>query len=225
MTMSNEMLAAMQDVDPIRHSLDEAVRQARNDLTLSDVGRQMKIAAAWLDATQKIADLKAAAFAAEDARRKKLQEQVFGLDTSGVPLDVQVAQQAAFRDALDRADKAVAADNGPATLLRLVERSLRVADDLQAKAAVSVALEKGFGDTVDRYLLENPALEAPIQELQSLNPGPAGDRVADRLRSEMNFSLAKPTEISALQPYQLQALLNGNEDGTPAATVAWRPTR
>jgi hypothetical protein len=211
MSLSNEMLAAIQDVGPIRQRLDQAVTAVRNDLTLSDVGRQMKIAAAYLDADQKIADLKAEAFAAEDARRKKLTEQVFGFDTSGLPLDAQVAQQAAFRDGLDRADKAL--EDGPQGLWRLVNRALRVADPLQAKAAVSVALEHNLPDPINRYLLENPALEAPIQELQALNVSGRAS-AADQISREMNFSLAKPAEISAMQPGQIRQLVNGTADQT-----------
>lgn len=189
--------------DNIRADLNAAAERARADGTLSPVGRQQKIAAAYVDAKRRMDALSANVQDGAAVTSASLQKQLFG--TAGVT----GADAVSVRDAAARAAQLESADEG----LQLLRSAEVNGDEQLARAIASRAFAEArspFGGSwsqvVDEYAASRPGVGRKMEELAAAQRNHAADAVTNAFAT----AVPKPSEIDAFADHQLEALAQGN---------------
>ncbi|MEV0626014.1 hypothetical protein [Nonomuraea wenchangensis] len=167
--------------------------------------RDREVAAAYHQATHLLGELQKA----EDAHRKTTQQQrlhtLFGLPKGSTGMDV-----VAFNDAQDRAARLTDVKEAE----RLLAKAQRNGNDVLARAIAEHSAEMGWRNITATYLESKPGAAETYTEWERTarednNPQARFHRAAD-------YILPSPSEISALQPHQVEQLANSG-DGSEAA--------
>lgn len=168
-----------QKADELRASFARIRQHVLADPTLSDEGKQQKIATAREQANANIRGLQEEATAQQAAERQRLERLLFGppaLLSSNV--SDRLAQDASYRDALDRARRT---DPGrPESLLDLLTQAERTGDRLLSRAAMVVGFERDHVDVLNTWSAANPSYEADVDRLYELSH--PDDRTSSGLR-------------------------------------------
>lgn len=197
----------------IRTTFEGHAERARNDRTLSKVGRAQKVAAAWRQAQTSMDGLRSnfqsdATLTAADVR-----QQVFGAKA------VTGADAVSMRDAYDRASQV----QSPADAGALLARAEMTGDTHLARAVAATAYDNavttpaflGGGDAwtgvLNQYMSTRPDV---ADQLQRLN-----DATQDGNKNALDLAgytyLMKPDELNRVSEYQIDLLANDDDPWNP----------
>lgn len=187
-----------------RQHLRGRLESVRNDPRLSEDGKRAEIAAAWLTFQQQSAQLRALDEQQRAAEIQRLEGRIFRPDGSGVTAAERAARQMSFRDALRDAEQLPDDEAGT----RRMHTALRSGDDDLARAVLSVALDRGWPDTANRYLETHTVLQNDLERLWDLRREQTDMRslVSRELRLS---SEQRPPELSAFRDDQLEQVAEG----------------
>jgi hypothetical protein len=207
---------AIDQAEGIRQTLANAIDRARNDQTLSPVGRTQRIAAAWQQASTAMGGVRINFEGGSALNAQDIQRQVFGADS------VSGADAISTRDAADRAAQLPNADEA----LSLLDRAELTGDDHLARAVAAHAYQasqdwlggQDWSRVVDAYIQTRPDVAEKLQQLSDLR--------SNTTRDAINFAgytyLLKPDELSRLSDGQIAALA-GEETPAPQPAYFTRP--
>ncbi|MEO3811347.1 hypothetical protein ABGB17_20325 [Sphaerisporangium sp. B11E5] len=189
---------AAQIRDAFTRKLDK-LRDHHNRGIIGTTMRDHEIAKAYRDARDQLATLDTQEQAARKQRRGTLLRELFtpGKDDGHDPATATLS----YRDALDRVDRIE--DAGAARTL--LTRSLRTGDNLLAKALAQKASESGWGDVLTTYFENRPPQDTErYNEYATLARDDANPQA--RFNRAAQYVLFNPTELSKLQPHQVDQL-------------------
>lgn len=172
----------------------QQIASIRADPSLSDVGRQQQLAAAYIRTRDAVARLQSRATANASTRRDVLIRTLFGLTTTADP-----NAAISFRDAQDRA----AALENPRAAQRLLDQANRTGDEHLAKAIAHRAYEDAWFDVLDKYASTRPSVEAKLGELVTQEP-----TLASTIGAAMAYAVTKPTELARFGEAAIANLAN-----------------
>ncbi len=161
----------------VHQRYSERIAAIRKDDRLSDKAIRIALAQAWVTAADALAKLREAYQDDFDRERRQLEARVLRPTLSGLAPTTsdRIAQDASFRDALDRATKA----ENSTDLIQLLERSERVGDAIQVRAVVATAFERRDLHTLDAHLERHPTERADLERLLDLSgPSAAREKIA-----------------------------------------------
>lgn len=194
----------------IRQQFDQTCAHIRADPDRSAEGKRKAMAAAWLQVTHALNEIRVAEEDAITARRARLQRQLFGVADDPM-------SRADYRAAQDTAEQA-AADKGVKGVARLLDRALtRTFDTSLAKACAAIAVERGLGweHIISSYVAARPADRDALAELRDIDNQAADTH--NRISRQAVYQPRKPPELARLGAAQIAALAAANDD--PAATA------
>jgi hypothetical protein len=134
------------------------IKGINEDPRLTDLAKREQIAQITDETKPKLAELAAKEEQIVDEHVRYLQRQVYG--TAGTSPEAVIM----FRDAQERADKIE--DQRPA--MNAMQRALLNKDDGMAQALLGRAFDQGWGDVINAYATENPALRTYLTDLNDL---------------------------------------------------------
>lgn len=148
----------------VKSQFAQEVLEIGADLDLTDDGRRRKMAKAWVEASSKVAKLRADHSKEVDGDREAVERRVhqpggFGYTTS--PSD-KAAVMMSFRDAVDRVERA-----GRDEWMSLLEKAHRAQDDVLTRAIVSAAVEAGDLDVLNAHIEHHPDEEDDLRKARS----------------------------------------------------------
>lgn len=162
-----------------------------SDESLSPEGRQPLHAEAWRIAETAHRVVRDQIEGAANGERRDLEKRYLGVgDVLGESPAEKVARAASFRDAMDRAE---ATERGP-DLAALMSRAAYTQDELQERAALTVAVERQDIDAMNVYLESHPEREPNIQRLIDLR---GQLKPAQLATLEMRYGLGGPVGMTA----------------------------
>jgi hypothetical protein len=179
--------------------LDREVARIREDRTLNDLTKRLRIAAAYRDhkAEQDAHDAREQQARAD--RSSELHRRLFS-----PPGDT-----ASYRDALDRAERS----GEPVEALQRLRRAQEMGDEEQARAFALVATERLWVDVINAYAETRPDVEEALQELWDLR----ADDTRNSLRRRLATTLHKPEEIAGMSEYDIDDLVASDPQSAGAA--------
>lgn len=186
---SSDFISPLDRARTLADSYTERLRDIRNDQRLSDDGRRGEIARLYVDHREAKRQLREEHEAALRRQRADLQSNAFGLHSTS-DRHADIAEQASYRDALDRAERV----GKPDEAITLMDRSKITGDHLLAKALVTVAAQRRWDGAVNHYRQEfgGVAVDRLIDHIQ-METDPTR-RVGD----SMAFSTPTPHELRGL---------------------------
>ena len=157
--------------DELRASFGRMQQHILDNPMLSEEGKHEQIAAVREQTNAKIRALQDEASAALEAERQRLERLLFSpprpLSAATTSVSDRIAQDASYRDALDRARRT---DPGqPESLRELLEQAQRTSDDLQSRAAMVIAFERGNVDVINAWSSANPSYERDVDRFYELS--------------------------------------------------------
>lgn len=169
----------------IRLEYDRKLQGIRANVTLSAVGKQQLIKAAFEEADQAIAKLREEAAAERETERRELRRRAFGPNYPAAALPSErSATQMSYRDALARAEGA----KSPSDALRMLAQADLLGDVPLARAVALVGFERGWAGVVDTAVGQG-AVDA--ETLGALREHIAGDGPQGNIGRR--FALGGPT--------------------------------
>jgi hypothetical protein len=137
-----------------------AAIEANKDLSL--IGRIAQTEAVRSDVNARLAALAESVKAAEAARVDALRQRIFVPPTPlGATASDKIASAASMRDALDRASRT---SQTTEELDGMLARAITVADSIQARACLVIALERFDADVVNAYTAANPTEHDTVEQ-------------------------------------------------------------
>jgi hypothetical protein len=193
----------------VRQTFDKTCAGIRADTSLSDLGKQRAMAAAWLKCRAALVEIRATETDAITARRADLEGQLFGIGSTN-PMAA-----ADYRDAQDRAEQCAQ----PKDALKLLDRTTRTHDETLAKAVASFAVEQGWSGVLDAYAATRPAAQDALGELRAIDAFTSDS--TQQLGRGAIYNPTTPRELSHLTPGMITQLATQNDDaGATAGTTA-----
>jgi hypothetical protein len=196
------------DTDPlhlahqVHHAYAQDLEKARQRYQAGETGvtaRDREISRVYAQASRRLAALQKADITQTKAKIDNLHRELFGMpNPTGLNL-------IAHRDAQDRAAQITDAGEGK----RLLARAMRDHDDSLARAIVGHAAEQGWKEVVVTYYADKPDLAAKYEEwAQTVR---AERRPDTRFRRSLTYMLPTPTELSKLQPHEIEYIAHDGE--------------
>ncbi|KHL19584.1 hypothetical protein CLV56_2825 [Mumia flava] len=182
-----------------RGKFDETVEGIRRDRALSDEGRRVRMAQAYLEAADKIDAARTKHEAAVADRRRKLEASLFGSQGSADP-----SSAISYRDALDRVDALPRGEQGERQSSKLFDRAVMTGDEQLQRALLFRGWREGWDDVVNGYIAQRPGAQDSLRELGGLIE--AADSREGRLGITAAFRVPKPTELGSRSRSQIEAL-------------------
>lgn len=181
----------------LRDQYARDVDKIRNDSTLSDEGKRIKLAKAYTAMTAKVEALRKAQQDERTSRTATLERRVFG--TGSDPAAV-----ATYRDAVSRAEAVTDEEQAR----QLLDRAVRIGDTQLAKAVALVATERSYTRVWSSYADTLSGYDRTVfNELAELKRDGI-DKKTERMTESMAFSLSKPRELSNVNRGGLDQLAN-----------------
>jgi hypothetical protein len=178
------------------------LEQIRADTRLSPAGKLQRVARSYLVARDGAAAAKQEAAAAREAERRKIEERLFRPPTAPGAAE-NIARQASYRDALERASRV----SSPAEIAAMLDLARITGDDLQEQAIVAVATKRQDTDALKAYLQQRPEAEPDLQRLLDLTSPPTA---ADAFTEAMKFAgPQRPQEIGRASDQTLLRIAEG----------------
>lgn len=163
----------------IRTALNNEADTIRGTQSYSDTGRRLELAKAYRKTKAQAAALREEFTAENKARRLELEQRLFGIPSGG--------DASAYRDACDRAEKILTADQAE----KMLARAQRTGDDLLARAVADRARSLG-ADSVVRTYAEDTGMESALEQLREVRTEEKGIGVMAL------FAVKPPTELHGL---------------------------
>ena len=185
----------------------DVVEGFRNNKQLTAEAKRKALAQAWVVTSDEVAKLRNEFLDQADKRRRELEEKHLRPKRPHWAADPaeRVARDGSWRDALDRADRA---DN-PEALLRLLRRAQSVGDDIQERAVLAAAFERGpaaYLDVLNAHVGAHPDEEGALQEL--VESGPMS--LSQRVKAEMVFPTPPvPGELGNASEFAIRQIAAG----------------
>lgn len=136
----------------------DQMKAVRDDPRRTDLAKQELIPQIVEEAKPRLAELAAREQQMVDEHQRFLQRQIYG--TAGSSPEAVIS----FRDAQERADRI----EEPRPALISMQRALLNKDDGMAQALLGRAFDQGWGDVINAYATENPALRTYLTDLNDL---------------------------------------------------------
>jgi len=179
------------------------VSAIRGDTGLSQEGKRVRLARAYITTRDAVAQIQAGEQAANATRSDTLERDLFGL--SGL---ADAGAAISYRDAQDRA--ANIEDSRDA--LRLLKQADLSGDVHLAKAVALRALQEGWVDASSAYAASHLEIDGKMRELLSLHP--TGDQgIAQLLGAAASYVVTAPAELAAVSDQAIAGLANGPQVG------------
>lgn len=169
---------------------DAAIAKVRADSSLSPDGRAAAMAPHYLRAKTDMAKLQEQTAQDTAQHVARLHRQAFGAPNGAV-------ESMSYRDAVGRAD----AVNDPSLAAHLMERAMRMGDELQARALAQRASEMGWHRVLSTYTDTHPDAAAALTELAARSTGAMMQGLADA----GHYYVPKPNELAHLQDHEISA--------------------
>jgi hypothetical protein len=170
--------AAREQAVKIGQRFNQLSRAVREDKALSEHAKKATLAHHWRATQSRLLALKGEHQAEVEREHRRLELELFG---HAADPDIYRAALAAAAAQIDSPAKAEAA----------LRRADRTGDEVAAKAALTISLEKGFGSAVDAYKARNPGAAAALTEFRNFEQAMADPQ--DRLFSP--FKVLRPPEL------------------------------
>jgi hypothetical protein len=171
---------ARERIAQIRTALQHETETIRGHKGYSDTGRRLELAKAYRKTRTQAAALREEFTAENRARRRELEKRLFGIPSGG--------DAAAYRDAVDRAEKVINAEAAEAMLAR----ALRTGDDLLARAVADRARQLGANNVVQSYA-DDAGMTNALEQLGQVQTGEKGIGVT------VLFGVRAPEELHGLE--------------------------
>lgn len=193
--MSDFTSRARQVQDEYTRKVDKARARYKAGET-GVAARDREIAKAFSQARRTLDHLQDADTQQRSTQRLKLERDLFGLGRGGGTS----LNSLAWRDAQDRA--AQIGDIKEAQ--RLLNRATRGGDESLARAIAAQAAELGWGDVLKAYFADKPKDAARYDEWAQLKRDE--NSIQAKFDRSSTYVLFSPSEISKLQPHQIEQL-------------------
>lgn len=191
----------------LRDQYTQTIAAIDNDTTLSDLGKQQRLAAEYLSTRKELTDIRRELEAEVQNKRNDLESSLFGL-----PRSVPVDRVLLWRDAEDRASQLGSVDEAEA----LMRRALRGHDTILANAVARKAWDVAGGEqtnaarewgtrVLDPWMETRPEVEDLLRQLLDITDVSSSTKLA----TNFAFNVAKPRLIGATSDVQLLQLAEG----------------
>jgi hypothetical protein len=152
----------------IRAAFAAARQQIEADPRYTGEAKADMVATARTAANRKLQAMHDEYIARVESERKRLERLLFAPPSLplGATTSDRVARDASFRDALDRAGRT--RPEQPDDLLDMLRRAQRSGDAIQARAALTVALDRNHVAAINAYTDENPREQRDVERLYEL---------------------------------------------------------
>jgi hypothetical protein len=201
--MADERDEAVQVIE----QMNADVNRVQGDTTLNKQAIYDRVVAIYDTARGKIDQLRAAFWQSVNGERQRLVQSLMKPNwmSSTAPAEQQVAGQAMYLDALDRAEKA-AETGGVTGVRRLLDLAGNIGNKSLEQACFCVALgnigdplgSTAWNALIDEFLARYPAFSADVDALRRLD---AANGSADfKVQTSMYFSIAKPLMLVNPRP-------------------------
>ena len=191
-----------------QEGLASALERIRRNDHLSEGGKRVRIAQAYVDAkdamTAALGDLE---FGVAQQRRA-LELAAFSPQSGSLTTTQKVAQDASYRDALSRADQLQDQDEATA----LLQRAGRTGDDLLAQAVAVIAAERMWPSVLDTYAAEHPSHADAVGQLIDLNRTERDPNW--QVSRSMHVSLSRPDELAGIPDHDLHTFIGDGAEVT-----------
>lgn len=166
----------------------EALRASAGFQDLNTGAQQRRVAVLYVQAKDRLAELRQAEDAELAAHRHSIERQLFGL-----PAGADMTAIISFRNAMDRAERI----ENPYEASTLIERAYLSGDDVLAAAVLSRSLTAGWPAVADHYADRYPAKAELIAQRAAID-GASGSPTAlrDGLAREGSYYLPVPPEVA-----------------------------
>jgi hypothetical protein len=190
--------------DALRDNYRAQLDAIRQDTRLSEDGKRAALASLWLDYSAERQRIDQ-----EDAQRRaqeieRLEGRIFRPGGDAIDPTERAARQMAYRDAQRHADELSDDDAGTAAM----HRAIRSGDTDLAHAILSVALDRGWPTTANRYLETHPTTAGDLEQLWQLRRQDTDMKfiVQRALRSGIE---SRPDELAPFREDQLAQVAEG----------------
>jgi hypothetical protein len=179
-------------IDKLQAAFQREVERVRSFRYLTDEAKRARIAAAYVDGTQKMRALQEQDAARQATRRRSLESRVYGISTlTGDTASLAISR----RDAGDRVARLKTEDEA----LALLTRAERSGDEPLARALAERATEMDWIRVGNAFLETRPHLDADLNELWHMRT-PA---LREVLHSAMTDQLIRVPEIAGMNDTDL----------------------
>lgn len=147
--------------DNVRTNYENAVRQVKDNTSLSDLGKREALQHHYETAKESLSKLRQQEVDLVEDRKQKLSKELFGLTgtTSSDPNQI-----IAYRDAQDRAARIESGDDA-----RRLLGTAKLSDDKSLVSAILArAVSEGWTSIITEHLKDKPAAEEKLRDLQKL---------------------------------------------------------
>jgi len=196
----------------VQRDFEQELLPIRANTSLTDMGKRILIAAAYLPMQAEVARLQRDELDRFDKALSRTEADLFGkasVDAMGV---------VSTRDAFDRVERLWAEDEKvrPAKAKQLLDRATKTHDEALVRALVATAVERQWRDLLDHYRASNADLTGPIDdylELREYDP-------ATLMMAHYTFKLSTPSEIAGIPIARLQQIVDEGSSQRPADVYA-----
>ncbi|WP_432542318.1 hypothetical protein [Kineococcus sp. SYSU DK002] len=191
----------------LRDNYSKTIAAIDNDTSLSDLGKQQRLAETYLDTRKELTALRRELEGEVTAKRNSLEQQLFGL-----PAPSSADRILSWRDAEDRASTLDTVEHAEALMQRALRGSDRILANAVAGKAWSIAggiqteAAREWGIRVlDPWLATRPEAEDLLRDLLDITDVSNSTKVA----TNFAFNIAKPRLLATTSDVQLMQLAEG----------------
>lgn len=192
----------------VQRDFDMALRPIRANTSLTDVGKRILIAAAFIPMHDRISRLQRDELDRYDKALSRTEAALFGPE-SGDAMGV-----VSTRDAFDRVERLSNESEKlrPAKAKQLLERATKTHDEALVRALVATAVERRWNDFLSHYRASNSDLSQAIDdylELRQYDPSTS-------MLAHYTWRLSTPPEIAGIPLARLQQIVDEGSSQLPA---------
>lgn len=185
-----------------RRQTNQQIEKVRENGHLSDEGKKAQIKQIYETGMENHQALEAKYHEGREKQRETTHEELFGPRFSAFTPDYQKASaKREYRLSLTEADKTLTGNGEEFNvegLLRYLEMADLSQDDLAARAAFTIANNKGVKPVIDRYLGRRPELQEKYEDYRTLDQemtNPTADQKAKEIFGGGLIPPVRPEEV------------------------------